>query len=239
MQQPGSGGSMSSKVRVYEVAKQLNLDPKQVVGLFQAIGVADVRNHMSSVEPEAVERVKRHLEKQRTHDVVEERVRSDGRVVKRRAIAKSSPTSAEPSSARCPPRLRPCARWTTSRAWLTTTTGTRQPRSLRAKRAVGFPFPKSAAAPARSSRRCRATASARAPCLRPSRWSVSRSRCSPSLLRPSELPTTPWPPRPPRPKWPRRCCLRRLRSRSWRRPLLLLLPPSLRPRPPSRSRRRW
>ena len=70
---------MSGKVRVYEVAKQLNLDPKQVVGLFQAIGVVDVRNHMSSVEPEAVERVKRHLEKQRTHDVVEERVRPDGR----------------------------------------------------------------------------------------------------------------------------------------------------------------
>src|SRR5579862_7950229 len=82
-----SGGSMS-KVRVYEVAKQLNLDPKAVVGLFQQIGVNDVRNHMSSVEPEAVERVKRHLEKQKTHDVVEERVRTDGRVVKRRAVAK-------------------------------------------------------------------------------------------------------------------------------------------------------
>ena len=82
-----SGGSMS-KVRVYEVAKQLNLDPKQVVALFQQVGVSDVRNHMSSVEPEAVERVKRHLEKQKTHDVVEERVRTDGRVVKRRAVAK-------------------------------------------------------------------------------------------------------------------------------------------------------
>src|SRR5580700_12233240 len=82
-----SGGSMS-KVRVYEVAKQLNLDPKQVVALFQQVGVPEVRNHMSSVEPEAVERVKRHLEKQKTHDVVEERVRTDGRVVKRRAVAK-------------------------------------------------------------------------------------------------------------------------------------------------------
>ncbi|HEX3769747.1 MAG TPA: translation initiation factor IF-2 [Polyangiaceae bacterium] len=81
---------MSGKVRVYEVAKQLNLDPKQVVGLFQAIGVIDVRNHMSSVEPEAVERVKRHLEKQRTHDVVEERVRPG--VIKRRAVAKSTPS---------------------------------------------------------------------------------------------------------------------------------------------------
>ena len=86
---------MSGKVRVYEVAKQLNLDPRQVVGLFQAIGIADVRNHMSSVEPDAVERIKRHLEKQRTHDVVEERIRPT--VVKRRAVAKSgSSTSAPP-----------------------------------------------------------------------------------------------------------------------------------------------
>jgi translation initiation factor IF-2 len=99
--QQTSGGSMSGKVRIYEVAKQLNLDPKQVVGLFQAIGVADVRNHMSSVEPEAIERVKRHLEKQRTHDVVEERLRFG--VVKRRAVAKpGSPSSDVPSSPSLP-----------------------------------------------------------------------------------------------------------------------------------------
>src|SRR3984957_16309243 len=97
--QQTSGGSMSGKVRVYEVAKQLNLEPKAVVGLFQAIGIADVRNHMSSVEPEAVERVKRHLEKQRTHDVVEEKVRPG--VVKRRAVAKAP--SAVPSSPALPP----------------------------------------------------------------------------------------------------------------------------------------
>src|SRR5271163_5031665 len=93
-----SGGSMS-KVRVYEVAKELNLDPKAVVGLFQAIGIADVRNHMSSVEPEAVERVKRHLEKQKTHDVVEERIRPG--VLKRRAVAKPGHVpDAPPSAAR-------------------------------------------------------------------------------------------------------------------------------------------
>src|ERR1700723_4582919 len=92
-----SGGPMSGKVRVYEVAKQLNLDPKQVVGLFQAIGVVDVRNHMSSVEPEAVERVKRHLEKQRTHDVVEERIRPG--VLKRRAVAKPGHIPDAPPSA--------------------------------------------------------------------------------------------------------------------------------------------
>src|SRR5579859_5002164 len=100
--QQTSGGSMSGKVRVYEVAKQLNLDPKQVVGLFQAIGIADVRNHMSSVEPDAIERIKRHLEKQRTHDVVEERIRPT--VLKRRAIAKpgSGSGSSETSSSRLP-----------------------------------------------------------------------------------------------------------------------------------------
>jgi len=103
---------MSGKVRVYEVAKQLNLDPKQVVGLFQAIGVAEVRNHMSSVDPDAVDRVRRHLEKQRTHDVVEERVRSDGRVIKRRAIAKPGAAADTPSASSLPssgPSLRDAA----------------------------------------------------------------------------------------------------------------------------------
>ena len=98
---------MSNKVRVYEVAKQLNLDPKQVVTLFQSIGVTDVRNHMSSVESEAVERLKRNLEKQKTHDVVEERIRRGaGTVLKRRAVAKpgadSSPVSVQPMSAAAP-----------------------------------------------------------------------------------------------------------------------------------------
>ncbi len=90
-----------SKVRVYEVAKQLNLDPKAVVSLFQAVGINDVRNHMSSVEPEAVERVKRHLEKQRTHDVVEERIRPG--VLKRRAVAKPAGSSSDVASSRAIP----------------------------------------------------------------------------------------------------------------------------------------
>jgi translation initiation factor IF-2 len=72
-----------SKVRVYEVAKQLNMDQKTLVALFQSMGIGDVRNHMSAVESDVVERVKRHLERQKTPEVVEERVRSDGRVVKR------------------------------------------------------------------------------------------------------------------------------------------------------------
>ncbi|HQP36863.1 MAG TPA: translation initiation factor IF-2, partial [Polyangiaceae bacterium] len=79
-----------SKVRVYEVARQLGMDQKSLVALFQSLGFADVRNHMSAVEADAVDRVKRHLEKQKTPSVVEERIRPT--VVKRKATAKPEPT---------------------------------------------------------------------------------------------------------------------------------------------------
>jgi len=93
-----------SKVRVYEIAKQLNMDQKTLVQLFQTMGIGDVRNHMSAVEPDLIDRVKRHLERQKTPEVVEERVRADGRVVKRRARATEpeGPTSAAPVSTATP-----------------------------------------------------------------------------------------------------------------------------------------
>ncbi len=75
-----------SKVRIYEVAKELGMEHKALVALFQSLGFGDVRNHMSSVEPELVDRVRRHLEKQKTPSVVEERIRPT--VVKRRAAPK-------------------------------------------------------------------------------------------------------------------------------------------------------
>jgi translation initiation factor IF-2 len=93
-----------SKVRVYEVARDLGLDNKAVVALFQSVGHSEVRNHMSAVAPEAVERVKRALEKQHNQKVVEERIRTDGTVVKRRSIRKPPP--AEPSApAASPPSI--------------------------------------------------------------------------------------------------------------------------------------
>jgi translation initiation factor IF-2 len=82
-----------SKVRVYEVAKQLNMDQKALVALFQSLGVTDVRNHMSAVEQDVVDRVKRHLERQKQPDVTEERIRPT--VVKRRARPTDDVASAE------------------------------------------------------------------------------------------------------------------------------------------------
>jgi translation initiation factor IF-2 len=75
-----------TKMRVYEVARDLGMENKALVALFQSIGVTDVRNHMSVVGPEQVERVKRHLEKQSAPKTVEERIRPT--VVKRRVAAK-------------------------------------------------------------------------------------------------------------------------------------------------------
>src|SRR5689334_3112628 len=85
-----------SKVRVYEVAKQLNMDQKTLVTLFQSMGVGDVRNHMSAVEPEIVERLKRHLERQKSPEVVEERIRPT--VVKRRARGTEGDLSGVPAA---------------------------------------------------------------------------------------------------------------------------------------------
>jgi translation initiation factor IF-2 len=92
-----------SKVRVYEVAKQLNMDQKTLVGLFQSMGIGDVRNHMSAVEQDVVERLKRQLERQKAPEVVEERIRPT--VVKRRArategdaVPEARPSSPRPSA---------------------------------------------------------------------------------------------------------------------------------------------
>jgi translation initiation factor IF-2 len=97
---------MSIKLRVYEVAKDLGMENKALVALLQAAGVPDVKNHMSAVSPEGVERVKRHLEKQKQPSVVEERIRPT--VVKRRAVVRepSAPSHPAPVAAAPPPSVR-------------------------------------------------------------------------------------------------------------------------------------
>mgnify|MGYP001546367589 CR=1 FL=1 len=50
-----------SKVLVYEVARELGMNAKELVALFQSLGVSEVRNHMSAVGQDAVERVKRRI----------------------------------------------------------------------------------------------------------------------------------------------------------------------------------
>jgi translation initiation factor IF-2 len=80
------------------------MEQKALVALFQSMGFGEVRNHMSSVEPELVERVRRHIEKQKSSSIVEERIRPT--VVKRRAVGR--PDKAEgPSVPADVPSVRP------------------------------------------------------------------------------------------------------------------------------------
>lgn len=74
-----------SKVRVYDIAKDLNVDQDQLVALLQELGFEDARNRMSKVDAEAVDRVRRHLESdEKAPEVVEERLSAT--VVKRKRV---------------------------------------------------------------------------------------------------------------------------------------------------------
>ncbi len=89
-----------NKVRVHEVAKQLGMKPQDLVTLFQQLGVSDVKGHMSSVDTDAVERVKRHLEGPKAAaepSADEQRIRPT--VVKRRRAVDGAVPAAAPSSA--------------------------------------------------------------------------------------------------------------------------------------------
>src|SRR5688572_28078060 len=90
-----------SKLRVYEVARDLSMDNKTLVALFQSVGITEVRNHMSAVAPEQIDRVKRHLEKQGNKAAVEERIRPT--VVKRRARGPVSGPPSVPERPSAPP----------------------------------------------------------------------------------------------------------------------------------------
>jgi translation initiation factor IF-2 len=72
---------MTAKLRVYEVARDLGLENRELINRMVALGI-QVRNHMSALEPAEIDRVKRSLEKDKTQTVVEERIRPT--VVRRR-----------------------------------------------------------------------------------------------------------------------------------------------------------
>ena len=88
-----------SKVRVYEIAKQLGIDEGATLTLMQTQG-APVRNRLSAVEPDIVDRARRALERAKSTSVVEERIRPT--VVRRKATPR---VSAEPVELPPPPAV--------------------------------------------------------------------------------------------------------------------------------------
>src|SRR5580692_9933543 len=81
------------RVRVYELAKDLGLQPKDLVAKVRAMGF-DVANHMSQIEPAEVDRIKRAVDRERHESLVEERLTVDGTVIRRRSKVAAAPAPA-------------------------------------------------------------------------------------------------------------------------------------------------
>ncbi|MFH2010313.1 MAG: translation initiation factor IF-2 [bacterium] len=73
---------LMARVRVYEIARELGVPNKELVSTIRAMGV-EVRNHMSTLDPDDVAQVKRALEKVRQDSLEERRVKST--VIRRRS----------------------------------------------------------------------------------------------------------------------------------------------------------
>ena len=71
----------TAKKRVHELAKELNLNSKELVKTIKEIGIP-AANHMSALEPLDVERVYQHFTPSEEKKIVEERVRPS--VIRRR-----------------------------------------------------------------------------------------------------------------------------------------------------------
>ncbi len=91
-----------TKQRVYEVARDLGLDNRELINRMAALGI-QVRNHMSSLDASEVERVKRALNRDRNENLVEEKIRPN--VVRRRAkkVKRDEPKVVEARSSFGPP----------------------------------------------------------------------------------------------------------------------------------------
>ena len=72
-----------SKMRVYELARELGVDNKDLITRLEKMGIA-VKSHSSTLEDSEVERVKREYYAAEPHEMVEKRVKST--VIRRRAI---------------------------------------------------------------------------------------------------------------------------------------------------------
>lgn len=79
---------MSSKRRVYEVARELGMDNKAFLAVLESVGVADVKNHMSVLTTDDEARVKRHLGKESGGPADKSAGAERPRVVKRPAVVR-------------------------------------------------------------------------------------------------------------------------------------------------------
>jgi translation initiation factor IF-2 len=79
----GAGaGSPGAKVRVYELAKEFNMAPKDFVAKIRTMGI-EVANHMTNLDTAEADRIRRVIERERQESLVETRLNET--VVRRRS----------------------------------------------------------------------------------------------------------------------------------------------------------
>src|SRR5262245_39367883 len=81
------------RLRVYELAKDLNVQPKDLLNKIRAMGI-DVANHMSHLESVDVDRVRRAVERERLENL--EEVRLNDTVIRRRSKTAGAAPAARP-----------------------------------------------------------------------------------------------------------------------------------------------
>src|SRR5450432_2422179 len=103
------------RVRVYELAKDLGVQPKDLLAKLRAMAI-DVANHMSQIEPSDVDRIRRAVDRERHESLVEERLTDT--VIRRRSknvvpvasgTAAPRPAASPAPAAPAPARSQPSA----------------------------------------------------------------------------------------------------------------------------------
>ncbi len=72
-----------SKKRVYELAKELGIDSKELISRLEKFGIA-VKSHSSTLEDADVEKIQKELLSGEPHEMVEQRIKST--IIRRRAV---------------------------------------------------------------------------------------------------------------------------------------------------------
>ncbi len=89
-----------SKKRVYELAKELGIDSKELISRLEKFGIA-VKSHSSTLEDEDVEKIQKELISGEPHEMVEQRIKST--IIRRRVVRPAAEEiTAEPVEAEIP-----------------------------------------------------------------------------------------------------------------------------------------
>src|SRR5947199_6866156 len=95
------------RLRVYELAKDLNVQPKDLLNKIRAMGI-DVANHMSHLESVDVDRVRRAIDRERLENL--EEVRLNDTVIRRRSKSATGAAARPAPAAQAAPPPAPAPR---------------------------------------------------------------------------------------------------------------------------------